>query len=304
MDLDVFTKNNKKNAIIKSPVPSLAKSEPCILGVDEAGRGPVLGPMVYGIAYCPLSSQSQLKELGFADSKTLTEEKREQLVGVVEKNSSFLGWMVELIPPSVISGHMLDVTKYSLNAISHDSAIGLIQQALDDGVQVAEVYVDTVGPPEKYQEKLQGLFPDIKVTVAKKADSTYPIVSAASICAKVARDRAIQSWVFPEGIDVKPEECGSGYPNDPVTKKFLLENMDVVFGFPSLVRFSWSTADKLLDDHAVPVAWDEEDGDSAEQAGMASIQSFFQRDPNRGKKVAAKESSFFTNRAMGQVEDL
>lgn len=51
----------------------------------------------YNVLFCPL------------DSKTLTEEKREQLVGVVEKNSSFLGWMVELIPPSVISGHMLDV---------------------------------------------------------------------------------------------------------------------------------------------------------------------------------------------------
>ncbi|XP_065286701.1 ribonuclease H2 subunit A isoform X4 [Dermacentor albipictus] len=212
MNLDTFNKNNSKNAIIKSVVPDVTKSEPCMLGVDEAGRGPVLGPMVYGIAYCPLSAESQLKELGFADSKTLTEEKREELLSSVEK-SSFLGFMVEVIPPSVISGHMLDVTKYSLNAISHDSAIGLIRQALDDGVQVAKVYVDTVGPPEKYQEKLQALFPDIDVTVAKKADATYPIVSAASICAKVARDHAIQSWEFPEGISVKAEDYGSGYPN-------------------------------------------------------------------------------------------
>ncbi|KAL3243489.1 hypothetical protein MRX96_020549 [Rhipicephalus microplus] len=301
MNLDAFNKNNSRNAIIKSVVPDVAKSEPCILGVDEAGRGPVLGPMVYGIAYCPLSAESQLKELGFADSKTLTEEKREELLKAVEK-TSFLGYMVEVIPPSVISGHMLDVTKYSLNAISHDSAIGLIRQALEDGVQVAQVYVDTVGPPEKYQEKLQALFPDIKVTVAKKADATYPIVSAASICAKVARDHAIQSWEFPEGINVKAEEYGSGYPNDPVTKKFLLENMDNVFGFPSLVRFSWSTAEKLLEDNAAAVMWDEED--NGEQSGMASIQSFFQKDPNRGKKVAAKESPFFTSRAISQLHAL
>jgi len=64
--------------------------------------------------------------------------------------------------------------KYNLNEISHDAAIGLIRKALAAGVKVAEIYVDTVGPPEKYEAKLQNLFPEIQVTVAKKADSLYP----------------------------------------------------------------------------------------------------------------------------------
>ena len=69
---------------------------------------------------------------------------------------------------------MYSRVKYNLNEISHDTAIGLIRSALQAGVKVAEVYVDTVGPPEKYEAKLQNLFPEIKVTVAKKADSLYP----------------------------------------------------------------------------------------------------------------------------------
>lgn len=303
MDLSAFTANNKSSAVIKSAVPDVAKSYPCMLGVDEAGRGPVLGPMVYGIAYCPVEFAEDLKRLGFADSKTLTEEKREELVGVMEQRSESLGWMVEVISPTVICNHMLNMSKYSLNAISHDSAIGLIKQALDDGVCVTEVYVDTVGPPEKYQAKLQDIFPDIKITVAKKADSTFPIVSAASICAKVARDRAIQTWRFPEGLSLNPEEYGSGYPNDPATKKFLSAHVDNVFGFPSLVRFSWSTAEKLLEDNSATVSWDE-DAEKATQNNIASIQSFFKRDPNHTAKVAPKESAFFVDRALAQVSDL
>lgn len=155
-----------------------------------------------------------------------------------------------------------------------DSAVGLIKAALEQKVKVEHVFVDTVGKPEKYQEYLKSLFPNLNITVAKKADSTYPIVSAASICAKVTRDHALKVWKFPEKIDVK--EFGSGYPGgrfitlfnsdsktypklailDPVTKRFLIDHCDPVFGFPQLVRFSWSTASNALENTAYHIDWE------------------------------------------------
>lgn len=119
-----------------------------------------------------------------------------------------------------------------------------------------KIYVDTVGPESKYQEKLKKNFPEIKVTVTTKADSKYPVVSAASICAKVIRDQIISSWKFPEKLEVNDESnYGSGYPSDPTTKAFLKKNLDPIFGFPSFVRFSWSTADSILKNEAIECEW-------------------------------------------------
>ena len=123
------------------------------------------------------------------DSKALTEEKRDDLLLKLQDNSNYIGYAIHVLSPRYISFSMYRRSKYNLNTMSHDTAIDLVKLALEKGVQVAEIYVDTVGPPEKYQAKLQEIFPAQKVTVAKKADSLYPCVSAASICAKVCQNQ-------------------------------------------------------------------------------------------------------------------
>ncbi|XP_045189680.2 ribonuclease H2 subunit A-like isoform X2 [Mercenaria mercenaria] len=218
MDQTTYENDNTKNCILQSAVPELTKLEPCWLGIDEAGRGPVLGPMVYGTCYSPISKKQDLEDLKFADSKTLTEEQRESIFEKLCGAGELIGWMVEILSPTYISNSMLRRFKYNLNALSHDCAIGLIQRVLDQGVNVAEIYVDTVGDPGKYQEKLSALFPGIDITVAKKADADYQIVGAASICAKVARDKAVKKWKFIEGIETDGN-YGSGYPAGKMMKK-------------------------------------------------------------------------------------
>jgi len=160
-----------------------------------------------------------------------------------------------------LSNKMLRMTSYNLNAISHDACMWLIQSVVDDGVDVREVYVDTVGDPAKYQAKLQTRFPALLITVSKKADSLFPIVSAASICAKVTRDHLLRDWHFREVGLGAATKLGTGYPGDPTTKKWLAAHSDPVFGFPSIVRFSWKTTSKLIDESCVkvqfPELWDE-----------------------------------------------
>ncbi len=117
---------------------------------------------------------------------------------------------------------------------------------LDAGVQLEEVYVDTVGDSHKYRAKLQEQFPELTIAVEKKADSLFPVVSAASICAKVTRDRVLAEWQFEERNLEASRVFGSGYPGDPKTKQWLKQHSDPVFGFPSLIRFSWKTTATAL----------------------------------------------------------
>lgn len=90
---------------------------------------------------------------------------------------------------------------------------------------------------------------DIDIRSESKADDKYPVVSAASIVAKVSRDLQLNTWVFKEeqaaGFEFD-HNFGCGYPSDPKSKVWLNKHSDAVFGFPSLVRFSWKTCKDMI----------------------------------------------------------
>lgn len=176
-----------------------------------------------------------------------------------------------------IGANMMKPTStYNLNAQAMDATIGLIQGVYKQGVNVKEIFIDTIGNPETYQKKLEKIFPTAKVTVAKKADSLYPCVSAASVCAKVTRDAALEvlyeNYASRKDGDeemggTKTEEAswGSGYPSDARCSGWLKRNMDPVFGWGSECRFSWGTAKDMLDlkNAAAKVEWPIEGDESA-----------------------------------------
>jgi ribonuclease H2 subunit A len=240
---------------------------PCALGVDEAGRGPVLGPMVYGVFYLPLPlSDPLLRDTHhFDDSKVLTPAVRSSLMQTLCTPSTDLhascGWAITALSARDIGAGMLrpGISAYNLNAQAMDATVELIKGVYASGVNIKEIYVDTIGQPAAYQAKLERVFPTAKITVAKKADSLYPCVSAASVCAKVTRDAALETLWRARGRVARGEGAegeegdeetmawGSGYPSDGRCVSWLKGNMHPVFGWGPECRFSWGTAKDMLE---------------------------------------------------------
>ena len=250
---------------------------PCVLGVDEAGRGPVIGPMLYGVFYLPIELQQTLlaDTHHFDDSKVLTPAVRANLFRSVCTPGTDLyqscGWAVNSLSARDIGAGMLrNGSPYNLNAQAMDATIELIRGVLDKGVNLREIYVDTIGIPAVYQKRLERIFPTIKITVEKKADSLYPCVSAASVVAKVSRDvscdKLYEEYVRIMRLQEGDEPSwGSGYPSDARCVSWLKAAMDPLFGWGSECRFSWGTAKDMLEAKGTagtradwPVAGDEE----------------------------------------------
>ena len=252
--------SNIPEAVAPRTLSPSEQGTPCVLGVDEAGRGPVIGPMVYGVYYLPIEIQQSLlaDTYHFDDSKVLTAAVRENLMKSVCTSDHDLfkssGWAIKSLSAQDIGAGMLKYGgSYNLNAQAVDATVELIRGVLDQGVNVTQIYVDTIGKPAIYQRKLALIFPTIKITVETKADSLYPCVSAASVVAKVTRDFSCEALLeaYNRQRSTTPNETpvtwGSGYPSDARCVSWLKAAIDPVWGFGNECRFSWGTIKDLLE---------------------------------------------------------
>ena len=234
-----------KSTVQQSVVSESAWSpDDFVVGIDEAGRGPVIGPMVYCAFAVRASDLELLKSYGVNDSKALSAAKRDSIFAkITDARSPFMD-EVDVVGPDEISRCMSSHREgVNLNSLSHNSAIALLKRYVDKKVPVKAVYVDTVGDATKYEQKLQKLFPSIRIVVSTKADAKFVCVGAASIVAKVTRDRKIEEIEKFYGVPL-----GCGYPSDPITVKFLKKAVRPFEGFNERhLRLRWKTCENLLE---------------------------------------------------------
>ncbi|MBE6508885.1 MAG: ribonuclease HII [Methanobrevibacter sp.] len=201
-----------------------------ILGIDEAGRGSVLGPMVIAGIIVPEKMEKVLERMGVKDSKRLTPNRRTILSRKLRKMFDY-----EIV---VISAREIDEMRASginLNEIEKNAMESILLKLKPEKAIVDAVDVKA----ERFQENLRN-DTGIDVIAEHKADDKYVEVSAASIIAKAERDLHIAE-INKEYI--KQGGIGSGYPSDPTTKKFL-ENY-TYDEMPDFVRRSWATVSKM-----------------------------------------------------------
>lgn len=202
-----------------------------VLGIDEAGRGSVIGPLVVGGFLTDPGRVEELRPLGVRDSKLLSRARRESLFEALKH----VGDQIALeIPPADIDAA---VRHGQLNLLEARTFARLIRMT-----DAQEVYVDACDPvAERFGRRVKSLARTrARVVSRHKADRDVPVVSAASVVAKVCRDRAIDRLRRHLGVD-----CGSGYPSDERTQQFVSGHLALPAAKVAWLRYSWSTVERL-----------------------------------------------------------
>ncbi|MEF8829032.1 MAG: ribonuclease HII [Haloarcula sp.] len=197
-------------------------------GVDEAGKGPVLGSM---FAAAVRAEPAELPD-GVGDSKDIEPARRERLAGEIRASADAVG--IAEIPVERIDADgtdmntlTVDAQAEALSAVAHDGLSGMVDAGDTDAARFGRRVADAVDA-------------DVTVTAEHGADETHPLVGAASIIAKVARDAHVADLAEQYG------DVGSGYPSDPTTRSFLAGYVDRHSELPACARRSWSTCNDVL----------------------------------------------------------
>jgi ribonuclease HII len=203
-----------------------------ISGIDEAGRGAVIGPLVICIASIDKMDEYKLKEMGARDSKKLTRGRRETLFPKIKDMCKLT--IIKITAEEL--NKLMD--KYSLNEIE---ALKIAEGLNISGKLADAVYVDSPDNiPKNFALRIEKyLKKKTKIISENKADDKYLIVSAASICAKVTRDAEIEKIKEEVGHDFN-----SGYTSDPITIRYLEKHVDDEKLKPYL-REKWITLSNL-----------------------------------------------------------
>lgn len=210
-------------------------------GVDEAGKGPVLGSM---FAAAVVADPEALPD-GIDDSKNLSAASRESLTEHLAADPGVEIGVAE-IPVARI-----DAPDTDMNTLTVEAQAEALSQVDVEGLAG---YVDAGdADAERFGRRVgERIAADARITAEHSADERYPLVGAASVIAKVRRDAHVEALAEEYGRDL-----GSGYPSDSTTREFLETYLAETGELPACARHSWKTCEELVA--------------AAEQAGLADF---------------------------------
>lgn len=201
-----------------------------ICGLDEAGRGPVIGPLVVCGVMIDEKDVQKLRDIGVKDSKLLTPRARENMAAQIEKVAKYT---FQVITPKEID-ETLKSKDSNLNWLEA-VRIAMIINELNPNKAILDCPSNNIPAYKKYlQVYIENK--DIDIEAHHKAESKFEVVAAASILAKVMRDREVEGLKAATGINF-----GSGYSSDPRTRAALDE---VLEKHPEILRHEWATVKK------------------------------------------------------------
>lgn len=203
------------------------------IGIDDAGRGPLIGPMILAAVLIPETKEQGLKELGAKDSKLLVHSERVRLASLIKKQATATK-TISLSPAEIDEAVLRGK---NLNTLEAQKMAFLVNE-LNDAKTPTTVIVDCPSVNVEAWKKTFTSFithtTNLTILCEHKADYNHPVVSAASILAKVEREEAVSL------IKKQYGDIGSGYPADPITKQFLEEH-GKSFRETGIFRKSWAT---------------------------------------------------------------
>jgi ribonuclease HII len=205
------------------------------VGLDDAGRGSIIGPLVIGGVAVDDEGLRRLSEIGVKDSKLLSPAGRTRFNLMIKDIADKV--VVRKISPEEIDKYVLKGVKY--RRLNYLEAITMGQVAADLDPDIIYVDASDVDPERFGRDVRSTLSKDAEIISLHHADRIYPIVSAASIVAKCERDAAVEKIAEEHGY------FGSGYPSDPRTIRFLSDWRSTHGEMPSFSRKSWKTWKKI-----------------------------------------------------------
>lgn len=203
-----------------------------LLGADEAGKGPVIGSMFVVGVVVDEDRLFDLAALGVKDSKLLTPARRVALAPKIEK-IAFDRYVLEVRPEVIDELRQL----MTMNEIMVKSFAKVVEKLPADRAILDAADID----PERFARRVKEFSKSpMEIVAEHRADKNHSVVAAASILAKVNRDRSVREIEAAVG-----KEIGSGYPSDPATVQFLEGWVREHGELPPFARKSWKTAVRI-----------------------------------------------------------